>query len=81
MIDAEHAMAIELLRQARKFDNQTVRDSREIAIWRRKIDDMLARYPGDDPSERYDTPERVEHRKFVNRLFWPRRHKPKQWEK
>jgi len=71
MIDAELAAAIDLLRQARRFANQTVRDERKMGIWRRKIDDMLARYPGDDPAERYDTPERVAHRNFVDRLFWP----------
>lgn len=81
MISAEHAAAIELLRKARQLNNQTVRDFDEVAIWQRKVDDMLARYPGDDPSERYDAPDRVEHRKFIDQLFWPKKRRRPQWEK
>lgn len=81
MIDAELAAALDLLRKARQLSNQTVRDAREVAVWRRKLDDMLSRYPHDDPAERYDTPERVEYRNFVDRLFFRKPPRKRQWER
>lgn len=63
--------AVALLIKARKFENETVRDVNEITEWRRGMDVFLADRPGDNPDERYDTPERVEHRAFIARLIRP----------
>lgn len=63
--------ATALLIKARKFENETVRNYDEMAAWRRELDAFLADRPGDNPDERYDTPERVEHRAFIARLMRP----------
>lgn len=63
--------AVVLLVKARKFDNETVRDYNEMSLWRREMDAFLSGRPGDNPADGYDTPERVEHRRFIARLMRP----------
>jgi hypothetical protein len=63
---------IPLLLEARRLDNQTVRMTNEVAVWRRQVDKALEGAEGDDPAERYDFPARAEHRAFVDRLFFTR---------
>ncbi len=65
----EQALAVALLIRARELNNQTVRDAHEVARWHRYVDAFLFDKPGDSPSERYDAPARVEHRKFLDRVF------------
>jgi hypothetical protein len=66
-----HAKAdlIALLIEARRLDNLIVKNSREVAAWRRKVDLAVEGALGDDPEARYDAPARQEHREFVDRLF------------
>ena len=60
---------VKLLIQARAFDNETVRDSGQMAAWRRKVDNALVGESGDDPEARYDAPARKSHRVFVHDIF------------
>jgi hypothetical protein len=60
---------LKLLIQARDFDNETVRNSGAMAVWRRKLDKALEGEPGDDPAARYDAPSRRDHRQFVQNVF------------
>lgn len=71
-IRGEVTLAVKLLIKARRFENESVRDYGEMAGWRRELDAFLAERPGDNPDDRFDTPERIEHREFINRLFRPR---------
>jgi len=59
----------QLLLDARKFHNQVVRDSGDLAAWHVAVDRALTEVPGDDPRERYDDPARAEHREFVRRML------------
>lgn len=69
-IEDDLADAVELIREGRKFDNQTVIDSNKFASFRRRVDAFSRRFHhSNDPSEEYDTPERVAHRKFIEGLF------------
>jgi hypothetical protein len=67
------AQLVKLLIQARRFNNQVVRDSRHMDAWELAVDRALEGEPGDDPTERRSTPERVAHRKLVDSLFTGRR--------
>ena len=60
---------VELLREARRLANQTVKDHKEVQRWRRAVDEFLATMPNDDPTESYDTPDRVAQRAYVERMF------------
>lgn len=60
---------IQLLQQARHFDNLFLRNSVEVEAWRIAVDKALENTDGDDPRERWDYPARVEHRRFVKGLF------------
>lgn len=64
------------LRTARRLQNQGVREMRDVANWHRTADRLLALQvdvDDFDQDQRYDAPHRVEHRKFVDRLFaWGR---------
>jgi hypothetical protein len=55
--------------EARRLSNLTCKTEDEFSAWRRKTDRALIGVAGDDPDERYDAPERVEHRSFVERVF------------
>lgn len=57
------------LREARRLNNQSVRDSGEVSEWHQIADALLEDNPEDDRSERWDDPRRVERRKFVKSLF------------
>ena len=58
--------ALRLLRLARTFNNQTVRDSRAMAKWHHEVDELSALFEGDDLSERYDELKRSSHREWMN---------------
>ena len=66
---AKKSELVLLLLMARYFDNQTCCDSGAVATWRRKVDAALEGTPGDDPCARFDTPDRVEHRQRIERMF------------
>lgn len=53
-----------LLIEARKFENQTVRDAGAQAKWHRAVDQLLP-----DPEESYDHPKRIAHRRMVSRIY------------
>lgn len=58
------------LREARRLANKTCKEAREVDAWHRKADQLLAMQPEfDDQDERLNAPHRVEHRKFINRMF------------
>lgn len=60
---------VTLLIEARKFDNETVRDAGAMALWRLKVDRALKGCDGDRAEDRYDYPPRREHRQFVQRVL------------
>ena len=66
---ARERTLVQLLLQARKFNNQVVRDATDLAAWHVAVDRALDGVPGDDPKERYDDPDRVEHRQYIERWF------------
>jgi hypothetical protein len=66
---AKRSDLVKLLIAARDFDNQTCRDSGAMDAWRREVDAALEGEPGDDLCARFDTPDRVEHRQCVERMF------------
>ncbi len=56
--------AVQLLGDARRLNNQTVRDAREVEQWHRAVDKFFE--PDDPcPEDRWDTPDRIRHRQFV----------------
>ena len=69
MTDLEFRL-LAALRQYRRLGNQTISDAHEVAACHREADELLRLEPEkDNPVERYDAPHRVEHRRFVNRMF------------
>lgn len=68
---APRSTLVDLLKQARRLNNQTVRNTHELDAWHCAVDRALsAEEDGDtELDQRYDAPARVEHRKFVNALF------------
>lgn len=57
------------LAEARRLGNQTIRDSYEVAANHRVIDALLDGTARDDRSERYDAPDRVANRKWMDEMF------------
>lgn len=68
-LDRELTKALNLLVAARVFSHQTIIDANKFAAHSRELDAFMTGKAGDKPEDRYDSPERKEHRAFVNRLF------------
>lgn len=68
-LETRDEQAVRLLLEARRFENHTVVESSEMAAWRREVDIFVKGYFGDNWKDRYDTPDRVAARKFVDSLF------------
>jgi len=59
-----------LIKDARRLNNQTMRDTGEMDELHRRMDRWIAQHCVDGtPEERWDAPFRVEHRAFVKSLF------------
>ena len=72
MSDKE-AELLKLLAEARRLNNQVCRKAREVDAWHIAADRALQGTPFDNSVERFDDPERVKHRRFVDSLFGRKR--------
>ncbi len=63
-------IALRLLKTYRTLNNLTVRDGKTIDDLHMEVDAFLDKLNAEDkPEDRWDAPERVEHRKAIRRLY------------
>ena len=69
MNEDQQKKLIELLTEARRLGNQTVKDAGEVARWHKATDALLTDLGVNQPEEHWDAPQRVEARKLIQQML------------